>query len=129
MGCETAIVLRRKGNDVTIVEKLEELMELEEMKYHTMVMDRMLEEEGVVIHTNSEIQEIGDSSVTVKNSRGEISELPADLVVFAVGVQSIPEKVRELEEKCNLFYVIGDAQDPHTIREAVYEGDRVGRLI
>jgi 2-enoate reductase len=128
VGCETAIVLRRKGNDVSIVEKLEKLMELEEM-YHTMVMEKMLAEEGVAAHTSSEIIEIVDKSVKVKNSRGEINELPADLVVFAVGIQRAPEKVRELEEACNLYYVIGDAQDPHTIREAVYEGDRVGRLI
>jgi Trk K+ transport system NAD-binding subunit len=65
----------------------------------------------------------------VKNSRGKINELPADVVVFAVGIQRTPEKVRELEEACSLYYVIGDAQDPHTIREAVYEGDRIGRLI
>jgi 2-enoate reductase len=129
VGCETALVLKRGGNEVAVVEKLQKLMELEEMKYHTMVMEKMLTAEGVAVHTGTEILQIGDSSVTVKSARAKIDELPADLVVFAVGIRRTPEKIKELEEACAVHYVIGDAKEPHTIREAVYEGDKVGRLI
>ncbi len=129
VGCETAMVLKKMGRDVTIVEKLETLMELEEMKYHTMVMERMLEEEAVVQYLGSEVVEINDGYIKVKNAGGSIVEIPADNVVVSIGIKTLPEKVEELKRACAFSHVIGDAGEPRTIREAVFEGDKIGRLI
>jgi hypothetical protein len=39
------------------------------------------------------------------------------------------DRMSSLKQACEVSYVIGDADEPHTIREAVFEGDRIGRLI
>jgi 2-enoate reductase len=129
VGCETAIVLRRNGNRVSIVERLDELMALVEMKYHVMVMERMLKEEGVHVYTCAQVAEIKRDAVVVEYNEGRKHELPADLVVIAVGVGTDTASIKKLAGSCPVSYVIGDAQEPRTIREAVFEGDRVGRLL
>lgn len=129
VGCETALVMQRKGNCVTIVEQLDGLMALEEVKYHVMVMERMLEEEGVIVHTGAEVEEIKHGAVVVKQSEGSVEELVSDVVVVATGVETDGSAVETLTGTCPVSFVIGDAQEPHTIREAVFEGDRVGRLV
>jgi len=129
VGCETAVVLRRMGNDVSIVERLDELMGLVEMKYHTMVMERMLHEENVKKYTGSKVVSIEDGFTEVQDAQGNISRIPADVVVVAAGMKSRSEKVDELLNLVPETYVIGDAEKPQTIREAVFEGDRVGRLM
>ncbi len=129
VGCETALWLRRKGNDIAIIEILDELMKLEEMKYHTMIMERMLKEENVNIFTNSEVVEICKNSVKIKDSKGNIAELPFDEIVYSTGLKTNTEKIEELKSLCKEFYIIGDANEPNKIREAVFDGDKVGRLI
>ncbi|UCB47311.1 MAG: FAD-dependent oxidoreductase, partial [Spirochaetota bacterium] len=128
VGCETALVLKRNGNRVCVVEKLAELMGLVEMKYHVKVMDRMLKEEGVSVYLNAQVEEIRKNEVILREGKNR-KQLKADLVVVAVGMEVDREIIASLKQACDVSYVIGDADEPHTIREAVYEGDRIGRLI
>ena len=129
VGCEIALWLRRKVNDVSIVEILKELMSLEEMKYHTVVLERMLRQEGVKIYINSVAKEIDKSHVKISNSGSNLLKLTADYIVYATGFRSPIEKINEFKNLNCEFYVIGDANQPNKIREAVHDGDRVGRLI
>ena len=129
VGCETALMLRRKGKRVSIIEELQELMALEEMKYHTFVMERMLKEEEVAVYTSFRVTEIREQSVLVKGPQDEVREIPADLVVIAVGMADSKVRAQELARCCSESHIIGDAAEPHRIREAVFEGDRVGRSV
>jgi 2,4-dienoyl-CoA reductase-like NADH-dependent reductase (Old Yellow Enzyme family)/thioredoxin reductase len=129
VGCETAVVLVRRGNSVSIVEELGELMALEDIKYNTLVMERMLKQEEVHVYTGSRVTEIKEKSVVVKNADGISTELSADLVVVSIGLSPQKDKAGQLQKYCQESYVIGDAVEPHRIREAVYEGDRVARMI
>lgn len=129
VGCETALWLKRKGNDVTIIEILGELMSTEEMKYHTMVLERMLKKENVKINTDSQVTEIGKSFIKYRNSSGEVNELPYDFLLYSIGFKGSDEIIDKFKGLCKEFYVIGDAKEPHKIREAVHDGDRIGRLL
>ena len=129
VGCETALMLKRRGNRVTIVEELKALMALEDMKYHTLVMERMLAEEKVAIRTSSRVVRILDDSVVVEGADGRRTEITANLIVVSIGLHPRKELADALQGSCPDSYVIGDAVEPHRIREAVYEGDRVGRMI
>ncbi len=129
VGCETALMLKRRGNRVTIVEELKALMALEDMKYHTLVMERMLAEEKVSIRTSSRVVRIMDGSVVVEGSDGRRTEITANLIVVSIGLHPRKGLADALQGSCPDSYVIGDAVEPHRIREAVYEGDRVGRMI
>ncbi len=129
VGCETAVFLRRRNKEVEIVEKLGSLMEKAEMKYHTMVMERMLEEEGIVLHTSTEVTDITEGSVKVKTGDGKIYDLPADTVVVAIGIRKDPGYVENLKKACVVSHVVGDAGEPRTLREAVFDGDKIARSI
>ena len=129
VGCETALMLKRRGNRVTIVEELKELMATEDMKYHTLVMERMLTDDKVQKCTSSKVVRIMDDSVVVEGADDTRTEIPANLIVVSIGLRPRKELADALRRSCPESYIIGDAVEPHRIREAVYEGDRVGRMI
>jgi 2,4-dienoyl-CoA reductase-like NADH-dependent reductase (Old Yellow Enzyme family)/thioredoxin reductase len=128
VGCETALYLAQKGKKVTIVESLDELMALEEVKYNTVLLKHMLDNAGVKAYTRSKPIEIGLESVKIANPRGRAQELSADAVVLAVGLKSDTAAVEKLKACCSESYALGDCVRPRRIFEAVHEGDRIGRL-
>jgi 2,4-dienoyl-CoA reductase-like NADH-dependent reductase (Old Yellow Enzyme family)/NADPH-dependent 2,4-dienoyl-CoA reductase/sulfur reductase-like enzyme len=138
VGCETALLLSRKGNDVAIVEMLDELMKNEDIKHNTMVLEKLLKDDGVELYLNSTVIEITDVSVKIKDAKikdrtGKVSELMADIVVLAVGYETPPEGItggiKELLSVCEESHAIGDCTVSGRIRHAVSEGFRVGSLI
>jgi 2-enoate reductase len=129
VGCETALWLKRAGKEVTIIEMLEELMALEEMKYHTMIMERMLKKEDVRILTSARVDEVKNGFITISKGGDKTEQLKADFIVYAIGFIQPSEKIDKLKNLCENVFIIGDALKPGKIREAVHEGDRIGRLI
>jgi hypothetical protein len=55
--------------------------------------------------------------------------VPADSVVFAVGVRSDRDLLTRLDIDHLEVHVIGDAQSPRRIMDALLEGATVGRKI
>ncbi|MEM2905229.1 MAG: FAD-dependent oxidoreductase [Candidatus Bathyarchaeia archaeon] len=129
-GCEAALYLAQQGREVTIVEKLTELLPLEEMgyKYTTGVLARMLMEAGVRACTNSEVVEVTPSSVLIRFG-GMPVEIPADTIVFAIGLKPEEHVVESLKAACSESYVIGDCASPRRIVDAIHEGDEIGETI
>ena len=127
VGCETALWLRRQDKDVSVIEILDELMSLEEMKYHTVVLERMMVEEGVNIYTGSKAVEVIDGTVKIRDADKNIIEIPADFIVYSVGFKSPVDKINAFRNTgVKEIYVIGDANEPHKIREAVHDAYRIG---
>jgi 2,4-dienoyl-CoA reductase-like NADH-dependent reductase (Old Yellow Enzyme family)/thioredoxin reductase len=129
VGCEAALWLRRNKKNVFVVELLDELMALEEMKYHTMVLGKMLAGEGVIAYTGSKVKKIIPGNTIVEKQNGEIFNIESDFIVYAAGFATPEEKIKSFNGLTPELYVIGDARGPGKIREAVHEGDRIGRLI
>ncbi|MCL5071428.1 MAG: NAD(P)/FAD-dependent oxidoreductase [Actinobacteria bacterium] len=137
VGCETALLLSRRGNDVIIVEILDEIMKEEDIKYNSVVLEKMLKEDGVKILTSSKIVGISKESVSIsrkiENNNNNISEFTANLVVIAAGYKQPSEKVKLLESTCRSAgidsYVIGDCLQPRRLRNAIEEGFKVGMQI
>lgn len=129
VGCETALYLAQYGKKVTIVESLDELMALEEVKYNTVLLKDMLEKAGVKVYTRSKPTEIDLESVKITDFKGNTQELSADVVVLAVGLKSNTAAVEKLRASCSESYAVGDCVMPRRIFEAVQEGDRIGRLV
>ena len=115
--------------DVIIVEKLDELMKQEEAKYHTMILERMLKEEGVKFYTSSEVIKIMDDSIEIKDSKGDLFNLPHEGIIYGVGLKPDSNRIDKLKGLCSESYIIGDASKPDKIRAAVVDGDRTGRAI
>ena len=129
VGCETALHLSRKGNDVTIVEMLDELMKKEEIKHNSMILMKMLEDDGVALCLSITVTEITGAGVKIKDRTGACKELQADMVVLAAGYSSQPDGVQAFRSACKESYAIGDCAAPGRIRQAVSEGFRIGSLI
>ena len=129
-GCEAALYLAQQGKEVTIIEKLPELMQLEEVGYGytTVVLKKMLRESGVRACLNSEVIKVTPSTALIKFGGTEI-EVEADTLVFSIGLKPDQHLIGSLMASCNESYVIGDCVRPGRIFEAIHDGDRVGRAI
>ena len=137
VGCETALLLSRRGNDVTIVEMLDEIMKEEDIKYNSVVLEKMLKDDGVRMLTSSKIVGISKESVSIsrkiENNNNNISEFAANLVVIAAGYRQPLEKVELLKSVYQSAdidsYVIGDCLQPRRLRNAIEEGFKAGMQI
>lgn len=129
VGCETALYLAQADKKVAIVEMLDELMAEDEMKNNTMVLKEMLKEAGVEAYTGCTPTEITSDAVYIRDTAGATRTLPADTVVLSVGLKPDTAFVDALRAACAESYALGDCVDPKRIKDAVHEGDRVGRLV
>lgn len=129
VGCETALLLLRKGNEVTIIEMLSSLMETEEIEYNTAVLERMLREEGVLVMTDAKVEEVARDRVFVRKGDGNKHTLQADLIVLCTGYRATPKEVQGLKDRCRDAHALGDCVAPGRLKEAISEGYRIGCLI
>lgn len=129
VGCETALLLSRKGNDVSIVEMLDGLMKNEEIKNNTMVLEKMLKDDGVDYYLNSCVESVGEGHVRIKDGNNNITELQSDIVVIAAGYKAQSNEVNALLESCRDSHALGDCVVPGRLRQAVSEGYRIGNLV
>ena len=126
IGCEAAAILNRNDNSVTIIEENERLMAEDDIEYLTMVLERILVEEGVRFLTGSRVQKISKKKIIVENVKNKNSyELDADIIVNATGFIVPEEEVSLLKETCGESYVIGDCKKPAKIFQAVSEAFNV----
>lgn len=84
IGIELAENLAHRGLDVALVERESQVLPPLDVEMAVLV-DRRLRENGIDVRTSAAVTRIDDASVTLDDA----TELPADLVVTAVGV--VPE--------------------------------------
>ncbi|MCR5073545.1 MAG: hypothetical protein K6A39_06985, partial [Clostridiales bacterium] len=76
--------------------------------------------------------EITDKGVRVKAANGTETEIPADSVIVGVGMESLTEQAWDLYNASNNAVIVGDAQKPARMNEAVaagyYAGFNIQRL-
>jgi 2-enoate reductase len=128
VGCETACHLADEGKEVTIVEILPELMTDQIINNVKMLMFPLLDEKGVKYFTSTTTTMIHEGGVEVTGAQGGRTLL-ADTVVVATGLEPDEETKDNLRLMCGNVYVVGDCGELGRIREAVRDGDLVGRLI
>ena len=129
-GLETAELLSRAGNDVTVVEMAGEIAPGTWFQLRDDEMERLLPA-GVRFLTNKKLIAVGDKDVTLQDMRGGHSFLPADAVVLSLGVRPVRGALYdELKQLHQRVIPIGDAVQSGTIADAVHSGyDAAIRLI
>ena len=70
--------------------------------------------------TQTTLKEVTDEGILVKDAEGNDKVIPADLVVLAIGVRSDQSLRAELEAEFDRVILVGDAQHPGQIREALH---------
>lgn len=129
VGCETALYLSNLGKDVTILEILDDILMVGEVKNNSTVLRELLDKASVKTRTSSQVQEILPSSIRIMGKGGQVAEVPADVVVLAVGLTPDNGLTTKLTSECSNSFSIGDCTKPARILEAVADADRLARVI
>jgi 2,4-dienoyl-CoA reductase-like NADH-dependent reductase (Old Yellow Enzyme family)/thioredoxin reductase len=125
VGCETAELLARQGNRVTLVEMLDRVGIDIEPVCMLALSDGMAACQ-VAILTGNRVVAINPQGVAVVDRQGKERILPADRVVLALGVAPVNDLVPQLQGKVAELHVIGDAARPAKIHDAVAAGFELG---
>ncbi|NPV53545.1 MAG: FAD-dependent oxidoreductase [Firmicutes bacterium] len=123
-GCETALFLVERNKHVVIIEMLDRIAsDMEPISRISLSKD--LEEARVEILTGVRLSEVKDNGVVVMDHDWRTRFIPADKVVLALGSRPfnpLEAQIRALKE----LYVIGDAQHPGKLIDAIREGFEIG---
>ncbi len=121
VGCETAELLAKQGNRVTLVEMLDKVgIDIEPVCM--LALSEGMTACEVSILAGNKVVEIGKRGVTVVDKQGQSRTLPADRVVLALGVTSVNDLVPQLTGKVPALYTIGDAEKPAKVHDAIAAG-------
>jgi len=130
LGCELAEYLAEKGKKVSVVEILGQIAADAESNARKLLLQRLAEKK-VPVYTRSRLEKCEGNKACGVNDSGERVEVPADVVVAAMGAQPVPlplkcfEKMKPAPE----IYTIGDCRQAGKIMQAIHDGNRVGRII
>jgi len=145
VGCETACHLTDNGWEVKIVEMLPKLMEKEHIISNKIQMLMMIEEnENITVMTETKLNAIIEEGAEVILPSGKQWGLEADLVVIACGMKySSTLEGRNIENMSYIWngpggeiglrakevHYIGDCRNLGRIREAIEDGEKIGRWL
>ena len=120
VGCETALYMAEKGWNVTVLEMLGDIA-ADVGPIIRFYLKKELEDAGIKTVVNNCITGFrGDDVVCCRVDDEEIL-YETDLIVMAVGYDADDSLYQSLKEKMPGVYVIGDAQSPRRILDAMKE--------
>ncbi|MFC1895226.1 FAD-dependent oxidoreductase [Thermodesulfobacteriota bacterium] len=127
LGSEEALNLTKKGRSVTIVEMLDRIGTDLGRSYRWVMMQN-LRRHDVQMLTKTDCLEVVEGGLVVSRD-GKRQTIEADTVVFATGYRPSNQLYSRLKGQVGELLMIGDANEPRTCLEAVYEGAKAGREI
>ena len=124
VGCEIAYDEVMKGKDVTVVEALSDIMAAGGAAPlpNLMMIKAEFAARGVPVLTETRVSEIKPDGVFVTGRDGNISEIPADTIVNALGFKPVNTLAAALEGCGMQVITIGDALGAANILKAVADG-------
>lgn len=123
VGCEFGIHMADCGKSVTIIE-MQENIAPEANWMHLEGMKNYMDGRDITVKTETRCKEIRPGGVVCSESGGIESFVPADTVVYALGMAS-----RKLQTPDNtIIRCVGDCVRPRKVRHALYEGFAAGLL-
>ncbi|HUJ69592.1 MAG TPA: FAD-dependent oxidoreductase, partial [Syntrophorhabdales bacterium] len=127
-GTETAEFLVKRGRTVTIVEPTEKIGE-GVLDFRLGLLMDWFEREGVCVISGAGDTRIIDKGIAYVDKEGKRHELEADTIVPTSPLKPNIELLKDLKGKVAELYVIGDANVPGKIVDAVREGYHGARAI
>ncbi|MBP1576350.1 MAG: FAD-dependent oxidoreductase [Oscillospiraceae bacterium] len=115
-GCEIAYELYLQGKKPVIVEMMNDLICGKGICLaNTSFLRDFFKANKVPVYLETAVKSIGDSSVTVADLSGNLSEIQADSVILSVGYNSAP-----LAKKSKKIHVVGDADQVGNLRTVIW---------
>lgn len=129
IGCEVALHLAEWGHRVSIVEMTDAVGRQYEAITRKLILER-LRTQGVQVLTNCRIVGYGEGRLScVMGQEKEPISLEAPSVVLALGTCPEDGLFAPLRSAGLEVHRIGDCLEPRSIKEAILEGARVGRVL
>jgi 2,4-dienoyl-CoA reductase-like NADH-dependent reductase (Old Yellow Enzyme family)/thioredoxin reductase len=128
VGLETAEYLLSQNRRATVAEMLDKAGEGLSPSVLYFVL-KALQEGGVEILLNTEIEKFTPDGAVCTSPQGEVSLCGFDMVVLAVGSTAYNPLEKELKTKGKDLYVIGDAAKSRRIVDAVEEAARLAIIL
>ena len=128
IGLEAADFLSSQGKEVQVVE-MEDRFARDMGKVAWFALRRRLSAGGVKLLKSCKVTRILDRGVEVLEGNQKKTLDGFHNVVLAVGMQPRDALYKQLKERIDEVYVIGDALKPRNALEAIYEGAEVGRKV
>lgn len=127
VGLEAAEILTCQGKKVSVVEMLDQVgkdLEMHVVPY----VQAFLKDHNIPVYTNSKCVKIGDGFIEIEKD-GATSKLLCDAVVMAIGAKSNTQTEEIVKLTGIPYHVIGDAKKPAKVKQAIWQGNEVGRSI
>mgnify|MGYP003734217291 CR=1 FL=1 len=132
VGCELALLLEKKGKEVTIIEAMFALMSGgKEALFpgNKQWLEDMLAYKNIRVMLSTQVSAIGADSVEVVTPLGK-ETVPADSVVLAIGYHADDRLYKALYATVpKKVWLLGDAKIPSNIMFAVKDGAAIGRAL
>jgi 2,4-dienoyl-CoA reductase-like NADH-dependent reductase (Old Yellow Enzyme family)/NADPH-dependent 2,4-dienoyl-CoA reductase/sulfur reductase-like enzyme len=134
VGIECAIGLKRAGNDVTVIEMMPDMSNLNVSAGGAVGMElsALIEELTIPVRLGCKLAEVRDNTIVcIDTKTSKKIELPADTVLLAVGMasrQDVADSLRRSAPETEVF-VVGDAAEVGTIATAVRSAFRAAAYI
>jgi len=125
VGTESALWLAKKGKQVTIIERLTEIVSDVFPANRSMLID-LLDKYQVKIMLNASISEITSEGVTKINQDYHTEFIPCDYTIVSVGLKSEDKLYSALQNDYSELYKIGDCNKPGLIMNAIWDGYYIG---
>lgn len=122
VGCETALELEHNGCEVTLVEKLSKIVAKDEINANNeMKLAQLLQDSSIDMHFDTTVKSFSEDEVSLEKD-GKDFKLPYDYVLMAVGTKANDALSEELYDYFDDVCVVGDANRPGRIMDAVHQG-------
>ncbi len=129
VGCETAAYMKEMAEEVTIVEMLGDILAIaDHCLNNDQALRSMLKERGIRIVAGVRVTDIIPDCVICEKG-GETIALSCDTVILAAGYRASNELEQALDGKVKDLCVIGDAEAPRKIMNAIHEGYHAIRIM
>ena len=122
VGMEAAELLVSKGYEVVITKRTDTIANDMEMITKKLMFKRLEGKDNIKIMPNTHVLSFEKDRVYCKVDGKSVYLEPFDTVIIASGMKPADELARSLKEKGVRFYVIGDAEKPADIYNAVQRG-------
>jgi 2,4-dienoyl-CoA reductase (NADPH2) len=127
-GTETAEFLVKRGRKVTIVEPTDRIGE-GVLDFRLGLLMDWFEREGVCVISGAKDIEITDNGVAYTDKEGKRQTLEAETIVPTSPLTPNAELLKDLQGKVPELYLIGDANKPGMIVDAIREGYQTAKVV
>lgn len=129
VGCETALDLAHKGCSLTVVEMLDKIVAKDDINANNeMKLNQLLVDAKVDMKFQTKVKSVEGNKVVLEKD-GKETSMEFDYILVAAGMRSNDTLVDQLSDEFDDVYVIGDANTPGKIMEAVHQGYAIANNI